>query len=362
MFCNSRSVNGTTLWKQSHRQSFAVNQMTPLALQHSEQTIHGRWMSADFQPRLASVIVPTYNRADLAFEAFDSVWRQTYRPIELLVIDDGSSEDIAGVVERLQQRSAGDDSFAVRFLIQLHAGAPAARNLGLIESRGQFIQFLDSDDVLHPHKLTAGASALVQNRKAAYVWTNRAHVDDAKMADFIRDTLNACPVTYTSSRVPTRNLAWTPYQSFGLFRREICRAMGPWNESLVRAQDWEYTTRLVCHTQHILKIKDSLYGFREHDRGRITDLTKTRRRSMEAMLAAARAAETYVSRIQLGRVTDRTVRLRLMRHYFRILRHSIRSGSTEHFALALAGMKRSASGSFSASNVPEGKETLRKAA
>src|SRR5206468_2542019 len=100
-----------------------------------------------FQPWLVSVIVPTYNRVDLAAEAFDSVWRQTYRPVELLVVDDGSTEDVAGVVEGLQQCSAGDDSFQVRFLVQQHAGAPAARNLGLIESHGQFIQFLDSDDV-----------------------------------------------------------------------------------------------------------------------------------------------------------------------------------------------------------------------
>jgi glycosyltransferase involved in cell wall biosynthesis len=323
-----------------------ANEMMPITPQ--QQTVHRRWMSADFQRRLASVIVPTYNRADLAAEAFDSVWRQTYRPIELLVIDDGSSEDVAGVIDQLQQRSAGDDSFTVRFLVQPHAGAPAARNLGLIESRGQFIQFLDSDDVLHPHKLAAGVTALQQNPSADYVWTNRAHVDDAKMADFIRESLNARPVAYTASWVPARNLAWTPYQSFGLFRRDICLAMGPWNETLVRAQDWEYTTRLVCHTQHILKIKESLYGFREHDRGRITDLTKTRRRSMDAMLAAARAAEDYVSKTQLSRVAASAVRLRLARHYFRILRHSIRSGSTQHFALALAGMKRSAAGSFAA--------------
>jgi len=336
--------------------------MTPTASQHTQQTIHGRWMSAAFQPDLVSVIVPTYNRADLAAEAFDSVWRQTYRPIELLVIDDGSSEDIAGTVDRLQQRWAADESFTVRFLVQSHAGAPAARNLGLIESRGQFLQFLDSDDVLHPHKLAAGASALVQHPKADYAWTNRAHVDDAKMADFIRESLNAHIAAYPASRVPARNLAWTPYQSFGLFRREICHKMGPWNESLVRAQDWEYTTRLVCHSQHILKIKESLYGFREHDRGRITDLTKTRRRSMDAMLAAARAAEAHVSKILLCRVASRAVRLRLMRHYFRILRHSIRSGSTAHFALALAGMKRSATGSFAASDAGEHRATLRKAA
>jgi len=301
-------------------------------------------MSADFQPRSVSVIVPTYNRAELASEALDSVWRQIYRPIELLVIDDGSTEDIAGAVARLQQQAADDHLFEARFLVQQHAGAPAARNLGLIESRGQFIQFLDSDDVFHPQKLLAGVQALEQNPSADYVWTNRAHVDDAKMADFIRESRGAPLIPYLPTCVPARNLAWTPYQAFGLFRRDICRQMGPWNESLVRAQDWEYMTRLICHTQHILKIKAALYGFREHNRGRITDLAKTRRRSMDAMLAAAGAAEAYASSIELGRIAARAIRLRLMRHYFRILRHSIRSGSIGHFTLAAGGMKRSLKG------------------
>ena len=75
--------------------------------------------------------------------------------------------------------------------------------------------------------------------------------------------------------------------------------------------------------------------------------------------AADRAAESYVSKIQLSRVAASAFRLRLMRHYFRILRHSIRSGSTQHFALALAGMKRSAAGSFATSDVSD---SLRKAA
>lgn len=55
------------------------------------ETCHGRWMSEEYEPGLVSVIIPTYNRAHFLVEAMDSVWSQTYRPIELIVVADGSS-------------------------------------------------------------------------------------------------------------------------------------------------------------------------------------------------------------------------------------------------------------------------------
>src|SRR5690606_31994309 len=105
-------------------------------------------MSASHEPGLVSVIIPTYNRSGLLLEALDSLARQTYRPIEAIVVDDGSSDDTPEAVNRWISGLVSGDGLRVRYHRQSNKGAPSARNRGLIESRGEFIQFLDSDDLL----------------------------------------------------------------------------------------------------------------------------------------------------------------------------------------------------------------------
>ena len=310
------------------------------SMDFSRRTIHGRWMSGDYQPQLVSVIVPTYNRATLVAESLESVRRQSYRPLEVLVADDGSVEDIAAIVDEFQRQNDQDASFQVRFLRQSHAGVSAARNLGLIESRGEFIQFLDSDDVLHPQKVMAGVQALNNDPAASHVWTRRARIEDSKMSEFVRQCQKTKSEQFRAARVPWRSLAWIPYQVFGLFRRSVCQRMGPWNESLWCAEDWEYMTRLLCENDPILRINHKLYGLREHCHGRITDLTGQKLRLLEIKRAAAVAVERYAREKSGGRTPNRAFRMRLTRHYFRILRQSIRVGSSEYFASAAAGMKR----------------------
>jgi len=94
---------------------------------------------------LISVIVPTWNRAEEVPGAIESILAQTYRPIEVLVIDDGSTDRTPDILA-----SYGD---AIRTIRQANAGASCARNTGVHASRGQFVAFLDSDDVWLPGKL-----------------------------------------------------------------------------------------------------------------------------------------------------------------------------------------------------------------
>ena len=96
---------------------------------------------------LVSVIIPTYNRSAMVMEAVASVLRQTYRPFECIVADDGSSDNTSA---ELQKDFAGK----IRLLRQENRGVSAARNLGIRESRGGYIAFLDSDDVWLPEKLS----------------------------------------------------------------------------------------------------------------------------------------------------------------------------------------------------------------
>lgn len=96
---------------------------------------------------LVSCIMPVFNGRRFITEALDSIFAQTYQPIEVIVVDDGSTDDTADVVTAYGR--------GVRLLQQANAGAPAARNHGIRESSGSFLAFLDSDDKWPPHKLAA---------------------------------------------------------------------------------------------------------------------------------------------------------------------------------------------------------------
>jgi glycosyltransferase involved in cell wall biosynthesis len=94
---------------------------------------------------LISCIVPVFNGERYLQETLESIFQQTYRPIEVIVADDGSTDGTAVVV-------AGSGN-QIHYLWQPNAGAPAARNLGLRAARGDFIAFLDADDLWHSTKL-----------------------------------------------------------------------------------------------------------------------------------------------------------------------------------------------------------------
>src|SRR5215471_2204625 len=119
-----------------------------------------RTMSAD----LISCIIPAYNAERYLREAIDSVLAQTYRPIEVLVVDDGSTDQTGEIVESYGAR--------VHYLRQTNAGPAAARNCGFIEARGDFVAFCDADDVWHTEKLERQWMHLHQRGELGYCVTH----------------------------------------------------------------------------------------------------------------------------------------------------------------------------------------------
>lgn len=126
---------------------------------------------------LISCVVPVYNGERYLAEALDSILAQSYRPLEIIVADDGSTDGTAGVVA-----SYGD---WVRYLWQPNAGAAAARNLGLGVVQGEFVAFLDADDLWHPEKL-ARQMARFQSRPELDLCVT--HVRDFWMPELCRET------------------------------------------------------------------------------------------------------------------------------------------------------------------------------
>lgn len=119
--------------------------------------------------QLISVIIPSYNRADYIAETIESVLAQTYNPIEIIVIDDGSTDNTREIVAAYEPR--------VKYVWQENAERATARNHGLRLAKGEFISFLDSDDLWLPNKIEEGINFFEKNPSVGFVYTDALQID-----------------------------------------------------------------------------------------------------------------------------------------------------------------------------------------
>ncbi len=129
-----------------------------------------RLLSGQGERGLVSVIIPVYNRVDLLRRALESVMAQSWPGIEAIVVDDGSTEDVAPAVAEHGPRA--------RLIRQANAGVTAARNKGLSAASGEYIAFLDSDDWWDAGKVAAQVGVLAARPDVVLVWTDMRAVDE----------------------------------------------------------------------------------------------------------------------------------------------------------------------------------------
>ncbi len=241
---------------------------------------------------LVSIVVPVYNRGDLLREAVASALAQTYRPIEIIVVDDASTDDTPRVIEALVSAHA-----EVRSVRRANGGPGLARETGRLEARGDFVQYLDSDDLLLPRKLELQMAALrarpecgvaygvVRYRNAA----GEEIVCDWKPANQIVDTL-----------FPSLLVArWWETVS-PLFRKSVTDAVGPWT-ALRLEEDWEYDARVAALGVKLAYVDDVLAEHRDHGEGRLSrgaarDPARLRDRAAAHELIASHARRGGVPR------------------------------------------------------------------
>jgi glycosyltransferase involved in cell wall biosynthesis len=182
---------------------------------------------------LVSVVIPSYNRGDYIVETIESVLQQSYDPIEIIVIDDGSKDNTREVVDRFLPR--------VRYVWQENAERGAARNHGLRLAKGEFIAFLDSDDLWLPEMVERCVAFLRANPGTDLVYTDAMQID--ALARELR-VLRAGP----PSSNPTDRLLKSSFLSIGrhLVRTEAVRKIGGFREEreLSGSEDWEMWVRL----------------------------------------------------------------------------------------------------------------------
>ena len=181
---------------------------------------------------LVSVVIPTYNRAPLVQEAVASVLAQSYRPLELIVVDDGSTDTTGAALASRPE---------VRVLSQPHTGMPGqVRNAGVRVARGEYLAFLDSDDLWQPPKLERQVAAATQAGPAIWHtrerWVRSGRVISQRAqrhrrsGDLFADSLRKCVIG----------------PSTVLLHRAAFTGAGGFREDLEIAEDYELWLRLTA--------------------------------------------------------------------------------------------------------------------
>jgi hypothetical protein len=188
-------------------------------------------------PGLVSVVIPVHDRPVVLVEAVHSALEQTYRPIEIVIVDDGSTDRTGAVADRLAATHPG----VIHVIHQANGGPGVARQRGLEASRGEYIQFLDSDDLLLPEKF-AGQVAALQAHPECQICYGRSFEEDHS----IQPPKRQGPIRSTGiqlSRLFPLLLVerwWTT--SSPLYRRHLLDRIGPW-QAWINEEDWEYDAR-----------------------------------------------------------------------------------------------------------------------
>jgi glycosyltransferase involved in cell wall biosynthesis len=218
---------------------------------------------------LVSVVIPCYNQAQFLREAIASARRQTYPNVEIVVVDDGSTDETSAVAAE----------FEVRCIRQENSGVVAARNRGLAASNGQYVVFLDADDLLLPHALEANVLAFQARPDAAFVSGWGRHITAA--GEFM---LPQRPPT----KDPYAAFLETSYQCEGteMFRRDRVIGVGGYHGS--GAEDWDLYLRLA--REHPVYAHDCgpICEYRQRSVSRSMNSPRALRRSLSALRAQRR--------------------------------------------------------------------------
>ena len=210
---------------------------------------------------LVSTIIPVYNRASLLREAVDSVLAQTYPHIEIIIVDDGSTDDTARVVDDLARQHP--DKISV--IHQTNVGPGNAREAGRAHARGEFIQYLDSDDLLLPRKFELQVAGLKANPACdvSYGKTRYRHSDGSVETKPWKGSGEKVEAMFPSFLVERWWDTPTP-----LYRASVCDEVGPWSD-LKLEEDWEYDCRVAARGTRLHYCDEYVAEVRDHDEGRL---------------------------------------------------------------------------------------------
>jgi glycosyltransferase involved in cell wall biosynthesis len=228
---------------------------------------------------LVSVVIPCYNAARYLGETIECVLAQEYPNVEIIVVDDGSTDRSADIAAKYR---------SVRCIRQRNAGVAAARNTGLLHSRGAFIVFLDADDRLLPGALESSLSCLVNEPDCAFTFGDVQTIDAEGSALPYR---SSCPHEGKEHYFSLLHhcYIWTP--SAVMYRRSVLDAVSGFDSRVAAAADYELNLR-IARTYPVCHNRATILDYRIHSSGMNSNFALM----LQATVTALRWQKTWVQR------------------------------------------------------------------
>ncbi len=214
---------------------------------------------------LVTIVLPAYNASEYLAETVNSVIRQTYQDFELLIVDDGSTDDTRDIVDDFCKRDS-----RIRAIAQKNQGVSIARNTGINMAQGEFIAFIDADDLWLPNKLAMHVQHLSANPNLglSFARVEFMSFDGKSTGKYSNPRL----VNITAKDLYEENAAVTP--SNAVIRLEALQQVGGFDGELSGAADAELFLRVKCHGWQVEGINEVLVLYRTSLGGMSSQLYK----------------------------------------------------------------------------------------
>lgn len=200
-----------------------------------------------------SVVIPAYNKANLTIKTVESVLRQTYENIEIIVVDDGSTDNTKNKLQIFGDR--------IRYIYKQNGGACSARNVGIKQATGDYIALLDCDDIYYPEKIAKSVECLEKKSDYGFVYTGAYFINGDGDVISEHGVADCNASGWIASRLVLKNFICN---STAVIRKECFEIVGYFDEKIFIPADWDMMLRL-SEKYKAAYIDDKLTGYRLTD-------------------------------------------------------------------------------------------------
>ncbi len=257
---------------------------------------------------LVSVIIPSYNSRKFLHETINCILNQTYKNIEIIIIDDGSTDGSYEYLKSLKHPK-------LTVVKNKSKGACSARNLGIEMAKGDYIQFLDADDLLSPEKIFIQLNTLLEcankNSIASCKWVHfTKNIEDAEHKPLQKvDKSYDEPINWLLDSWNGGGMGQT---AIWLIPKALIDKVGKWDEELLKNQDGEYMCRILCHSSEIIFSEHATVFYRKPSKGNVSQ--NTTKKGIKSLLDSYKKYE-YILKFN----TSLQVRKSLSANYCRFI-------------------------------------------